>query len=208
MPSRVGRPHTRTLLTCLILATATLPAGPALAAGRRTPARPTHHRAVRSSSTPGACADANLVPAPANLARISAATLCLINDERARAHLAPLRADAALAAAAAQHSSDMVARDYFEHVSPSGSTPKARLTAVGYLKPDHAWSIGENIAAATGTLATPASMVRMWMDSSPHRANILNPAFRDTGVAAVATAPALVGSGPGGTYTEDFGVRG
>lgn len=207
---RLGRPHTRMLPTCLILAaaTASLPAGSALAAVHRTPAHPTHHRTVRSASASTACANANLVPTPANLARIDAATLCLINDERASAHLATLRADAALDAAAAQHSSDMVARDYFEHVSPSGSTPKARLTAVGYLKPDHARSIAENIAAATGSLATPASMVRMWMGSPAHRANILNPAFRDTGIAAVATAPALVGTGPGGTYTEDFGVRG
>jgi uncharacterized protein YkwD len=199
-------------LTCLILAAAaaatTLPASPALAASRRSPARSTHERAggARSSSTPAACADANLVPTPANLARIAAATLCLINDQRVSADLAPLRADAALGDAAAQHSADMVARNYFDHVSPSGSTPKSRMTAVGYLKPGHAWSIGENIAAATGSLATPAAIVRMWMNSSGHRANILNPSFKDTGIGAVATAPALVGSGPGGTYTEDFGV--
>ncbi|HWH12065.1 MAG TPA: CAP domain-containing protein [Solirubrobacteraceae bacterium] len=216
MLSRSARPRSRAQLTGLILAaaaataaTAALPASPALAAGHHAPARSTHHsrRLVRSGSTSAACADANLVPTPTNRARIATATLCLINQQRAAADLAPLRSDAALGAAAAQHSADMVANDYFDHVSPSGSTPKSRLTAVGYIKPNHAWTIGENIAAATGSLATPASIVKMWMNSPGHRANILNAAFRDTGIAAAAAAPALVGAGPGGTYTEDFGAR-
>jgi uncharacterized protein YkwD len=213
MPGRSPHPRPNTRIACLILAaaaaTAALPASPALAAGRRhAPARSSHRvaGAVRSASASAACADANLVPTSANLARIATATLCLINQQRAAAGVAPLKSNAALTSAAAQHSADTVAKNYFDHVSPSGSTPQSRLTAVGYIKPNHAWSIGENIAAATGSAATPASMVKMWMNSAGHRANILNAAFRDTGIGAVAKAPALLGSGPGGTYTEDFGA--
>jgi len=180
-------------------ATCALPVVPAFAA---------HHSGASSSVARAAasCADANLVPSSTNLARIATATLCLINQQRTAAHLVALRANAALNTAAAQHSSDMVAKNYFDHVSPSGSTPRSRMTAVGYVRPNTSWSIGENIAAATGSLATPASMVSMWMNSSGHRANILNPKFRDSGIGATATVPRVVGTGSGGTYTQDFGV--
>lgn len=180
-------------------ATCALPVVPALAS-HRGPAK------VPAARTATACTDANLIPSSTNLARIAAATLCLINQQRRAAHLVTLRANAALDTAAAAHSADMVANNYFDHVSRSGSTPQSRITAVGYLRPNTSWSIGENIAAATGSLATPASMVSMWMNSSGHRANILNPKFRDSGIGATATVPRVVGTGSGGTYTQDFGV--
>jgi uncharacterized protein YkwD len=164
------------------------------------------HAASVAPSAETVCADENLMPTATNLAMIDAATLCLINQQRADAHIPPLRPNAALDRAATGHSLDMVDEDYFDHTSPSGSTPESRLTAVGYIKPDTSWSIGENIAAATGSWATPVAIVAMWMSDSGHRANILNPSFRDTGIGAAAAAPAMVGSGPGGTYTEDFGV--
>ncbi|MCA1689917.1 MAG: CAP domain-containing protein, partial [Actinobacteria bacterium] len=62
----------------------------------------------------------------------------------------------------------------------------------------------ENIAAAGGYLATPAATVKMWMGSPGHRANILDPAFRDTGIGVAPAAPALLTTGPGASYTEDF----
>ncbi len=202
MPRRSPLAHRGTLIAGLVLsataATCALPVVPAFAS-HRTGATYSVARAAAS------CADANLVPSSTNLPRIAAATLCLINQERAAAHLVALRANAALDTAAAQHSADMVAKNYFDHVSPSGSTPQSRMTAVGYLKPNRAWSIGENIAAATGS-ATPASIVKMWMNSSGHRANILNPKFRDSGMGVSAAAPRLLGTGPGATYTQDFGV--
>jgi len=197
------RPHRAALLAGLALsataASAALPVAPALASHR---SRVTDSVARAATS----CADANLLPSSTNLARIAGATLCLINQQRAAAHLVALQSNAALNTAASQHSADMVAANYFGHVSPTGSTPQSRLVAVGYLKPNTAWSIGENIAAGTGSMATPASMVTMWMNSAGHRANILNPSFRDTGIGATATVPRVVGTGAGGTYTEDFGV--
>jgi uncharacterized protein YkwD len=209
MPRFAVRPNSRALISSLVLGTAAaaavLPASPALAASSHATKRAASHdsRTARSASS---CVDANLVPSPSDLSRIAEATLCLINQQRAAAGVPALRVVVALNSAATSHSADMVAHNYFDHNSPSGSTPQSRMTAVGYLRPNTAWSIGENIAAATGSLATPASIVTMWMNSSGHRANILDPAFRDTGIHAAYGVPRLVGSGAGGTYTEDFGV--
>jgi uncharacterized protein YkwD len=151
------------------------------------------------------CADSDLLPTSNDSARMAAATLCLINQQRAAAGLPALLDNGLLDTAASGLSLEMVAQNFFDHTSPSGSTMLSRLTAVGYILPNTAWSIGENIAAATGSLATPAAMVTAWMNSPGHRANILDPDFQDTGIGVTDGAPKVVGSGAGGTYTEDFG---
>ena len=173
-----------------------------------------HHKATKkvpahvsaSAASTAACADATLVPTAQNLARVTAATLCLINQQRLVHGEVALRANAALTTAAVKHSQDMVARNYFDHTGPAGDTMSSRIKAAGYLKAGHGYSLGENIAAATGSLATPAQTVNTWMNSAGHRANILNAAFRDSGIGIAPTAPALLGSGPGATYTQDFGA--
>ena len=99
----------------------------------------------------------------------------------------------------------MVARGYFDHVSPSGVGPLARIRRAGYLPSGGGFAIAENIAAAGGP-ATPAAAVSLWMPSRGHRANILSPAYRDTGIGVATGMPARVGSGRGATYTEHFGA--
>ncbi len=189
---------------------AAAPAAPALAA---TAAKPSahaarhHHRSARLSAAStqavgAACSDATLMPSPSNLDRIAAATLCLVNRQRAAQGLSALRADAALDRAAVGHSQDMVAQGYFGHTSPSGSDPLSRMRSVGYVR--QSFNVGENIAAATGSYATPAAIVNMWMHSAEHRANILTAGFRDSGMGVAYGAP-TIGSGPGATYTQDFG---
>ena len=98
----------------------------------------------------------------------------------------------------------MVARGYFAHTSPGGSTFGARLQHVGYAS-GCAWSAGETIAWGAGGSATPASRVSAWIRSRPHRQILLNPAFREVGVGIVAGAPDR--SGAGFTYTAEFGRR-
>ncbi len=67
--------------------------------------------------------------------------------------------------------------------------------------------MGENLAWGTGTLSTPQAIVRSWMSSPPHRANILHGAFRDTGIGVSAQLPGRLEEGQaGGVYTEEFGV--
>lgn len=87
--------------------------------------------------------------------------------------------------AAAGHSADMAARNYFSHVSLDGRTPPQRLKQPGY---DYS-SMGENIAAGQGSVE---AVVAAWMASPDHCKNLMNPVFRDIAVACVAN--------PGTTY--------
>jgi uncharacterized protein YkwD len=48
------------------------------------------------------------------------------------------------------------------------------------------WEVGENLVWGTGPLSTPHSLVASWMNSPPHRENLLKPTFREIGIAAVA----------------------
>ncbi len=162
-----------------------------------------HHRAT--SSAP--CADTNLIPTRANGSRVEAATVCLINVQRHGHGRRALHANADLARSAAAHSQDMVSENYFNHVSPAGETPLARIKASTYLPLRSAYLVGENIALGTMQLSTPTAIVASWMKSPDHRANILNRDFRDTGVGVVAQAPSKYSVGQrGATYTQQFGV--
>ena len=59
--------------------------------------------------------------------------LCLINRERAESGENPLMVNAELEQAAEGHSSELIADDYFAHVSPSGLTPVDRICDTGYI---------------------------------------------------------------------------
>jgi uncharacterized protein YkwD len=160
-----------------------------------------------ASAAGAACDDTHLVPTRANGARIEAATLCLVNVQRARHGERALRPNADLARSAAAHSEDMVARNYFDHTSPAGETLLDRIKDSSYLPPRTGYIVGENIALGTMQLATPAAIVDTWMKSPGHRANILNADFRDSGLGVVARAPQRYGHGqPGATYTQQFGA--
>jgi uncharacterized protein YkwD len=103
----------------------------------------------------------------------------------------------------------MVRGGFFDHVSPSGSTLVSRIHRTTYLVGARAWALGENIAYGTGPEASPRSIVSMWMHSAGHRANILNPHYRDIGIGAALGAPVEVsGASAAATYTTDFGERG
>ena len=155
----------------------------------------------------GACPDADLAPAPDDLDRVQAATLCLVNQERAKVGLGALADQPQLDRAAAEHVGDMLARDFFDHVSPDGRTPLERVAADGYLAGARSYVVGENLALATGD-ASPARMVAAWMGSAGHRANILRREFRDSGIAVAASVPPSDRDGlPGGLYAQEFGVR-
>jgi uncharacterized protein YkwD len=163
------------------------------------------HPAPAAANASGA--DTGLRPTNANNTRVEAATFCLVNVQRARHGLRALRQNADLARSAAGHSEDMVSENYFDHVSPGGETPLQRAKASTYVPRRSAYLVGENIALGTLQLATPTAIVASWMQSAGHRANILNPDFRDTGIGIVARAPRRYSNGqPGATYTQQFGV--
>jgi uncharacterized protein YkwD len=133
-----------------------------------------------------------------------AAVRCEINAIRVANGLRPVGATKALTIAAKRHSQDMVRRHYFAHVSPSGQTVTERVKRAGYLNGADAHKLGENIAWGSGSQASPAAIVRAWMNSPPHRAIILTPDFRDAGVGIARGAPQ---GGDGVTYTLDVGRR-
>jgi uncharacterized protein YkwD len=68
-----------------------------------------------------------------------------------------------------------ILNDFFSHTSSDGRSPWDRIRATGYSYS----SAAENIAAG---YSTAASAVSGWMNSSGHRANILNCGLEETGV--------------------------
>ena len=145
------------------------------------------------------------MPDRANLATVAEATLCLLNGERADRGLAALRLNDRLQRAALGHGNDMVDHQYFAHAGRDGSQPADRIRATGYLSGGGAWRIGENLAWGTGELATPKAIMAAWMGSTGHRANILQPAYREIGFGVVAGNPASAQNG-GATFVTEFGV--
>jgi uncharacterized protein YkwD len=80
-----------------------------------------------------------------------------------------------LSASASGHSADMAINNLFSHNGSDGSTPVDRFEQSGY---QFSW-MAENIAVG---YATPADVVGAWMQSSAHRANILNCNLREIGI--------------------------
>jgi uncharacterized protein YkwD len=154
------------------------------------------------------CRHTALRPTAKDVKLIRAATLCLINRERVTRGEAPLRPNSRLRRAAQEHSNSMAFDDYFEHVGPQGQTPLVRLRDAGYISSSRVgYEIGENIAWGTLYLATPRAIVAAWMASPGHRANILDPRYRETGIGVSAHPPSSLAHGqPGAIYTQDFGV--
>jgi uncharacterized protein YkwD len=195
-----GRPHQRRHRTSCTQRRASRPQ-----ASRRRHGR--SHRAPAAANS-SACPDSDLRPTEEDLGRIRAATLCLVNRERAGAGEGPLAPNARLEAAAQGHTEDMVLGGYFDHIGPRGDTPVSRVRAAGYIYSSRiGYEIGENIAWGTLWLATPRSIVAAWMASPGHRANILDTRFRDSGIGVSAHPPSpLAGGQAGAIYTQDFGV--
>src|SRR4051794_18731111 len=146
-----------------------------------------------------ACAGEDAAPGDASAV---AATLCLLNEQRAAHGLGTLAGSPVLDRAAGDYAKDMVKRRFFAHVSPGGGTMLDRIKAAGWV-PAGSWSAGENIAWGSGSLATPASIVESWMHSAGHRANILNAGFGAVGIGIAAGAP-QAGVNGAGTYVTDF----
>jgi uncharacterized protein YkwD len=152
------------------------------------------------------CANTDLAPASDNLPIVRAAILCLHNRDRAAGGLPALRENAKLRRAAEGHSNNMVTARFFDHTSPSGADMAKRILGTGYAR-GQAWSLGENIAWGTGSLATATAIQRAWMHSPEHKANILRRQFREIGIGIAIGAPVAGVGADGATYTTDFGVK-
>lgn len=154
------------------------------------------------------CRSARALPDADHPDRAAAATLCLLNGERAQHGLPRLREQRQLARAGRRYARTMARERFFSHTSPSGASMRDRLRAVGYARDDRAWSIGEALAWGVGPRATPAATVDAWLASPPHRRLLLDPGYRDAGIGVARGVPVMdAAAGPGATYALELGVR-
>jgi uncharacterized protein YkwD len=115
--------------------------------------------------------------------------LTLINQERAKAGVAPLKLDARLTAAARKHSQRMIDQDNVAHQLNGEEVLLMRLVAED-IRTDHD---GENIAKHSDVAAAHQAL----MESPGHRANILNPEFNAVGLGVLRDESQIF-------VTEDF----
>lgn len=107
----------------------------------------------------------------------------LVNAERIQAGRAALTMREDLRVVARAHSEDMAARGFFEHENPDGLDPFERMANANITFN----TAGENIHANQGFADPAAIAVTGWMNSSGHRANILNGGFTHTGMGVAIT---------------------
>ena len=113
------------------------------------------------------------------VASFEAEVIRLVNEIRAENGLQSLTANWELSRVARYKSQDMLDKGYFAHNSPTYGTPFQMIKAFGL----SFRTAGENIAKG---YATPQAVVNGWMNSSGHRANILNSSYKQIGVGYVA----------------------
>src|SRR3954471_9108779 len=142
--------------------------------------------AVAAGASPASaatvCASADGPTAQTLTVVLANAALCLVNQERTSRGLRPLKSNRHLSHAAAGHANDMVARGYFSHDSANGASFADRIRKAGYVPARAFPSLGEDLAWGAGSLGTPREIVRGWMNSPGHRANILHAKFREAGM--------------------------
>jgi uncharacterized protein YkwD len=140
-------------------------------------------------------------------AQMESSITCLINDQRAAHGLAGVTPNADLRQAALSHSKEMIDESYFEHTSPAGLTFMDRIESTGYMQGALTWTVGENLVWGSGPLSTPQALVTAWMNSPPHRENLLRPSFREIGLAALPGTPVSQGDWTGVTVSSEYGAR-
>lgn len=140
--------------------------------------------------------------ASADARAVGQKVLALVNQARSRgaqcggktfARAAPLRLSPSLERAAAAHARDMADHRYLSHDGRDAASVADRVTRAGYR-----WrAVGENIAAGA---RTPEAVVKGWLESPGHCANIMNADYREMGVAYAVNAEA----NPGIYWTQVF----
>jgi len=135
---------------------------------------------------------ATLVPMapPPSLVEMEQQMVAGVNAQRQAAGLPPYQVDREIAAMALSHAQDMVVRGYFGHVTPEGNTLQDRFFGAEI----DAANVGEDIQRNTRPASETVQFALNWfMNSRPHRANILHAHHNRIGVGIV--------EGPPGWYT-------
>lgn len=120
-----------------------------------------------------------LFPKTSFFAEVISSTLIeLTNQERRSAGLSPLKENLVLNQAALAKAQDMIKNEYFNHTSPSGVTPWHWFKKSGYTYK----AAGENLAIG---FLDSAEVEKAWKESPSHRQNLLNPNFKEIGIAVL-----------------------
>ena len=115
--------------------------------------------------------------APPNQSTLTGDVLALVNQVRRDEGLSPLRSNPTLETVARDYACEMIEQRFFAHENPADRvSPGERLTRVGYIY----YAMGENLAVGQ---PTAQQVVADWLASPAHRANILSPDWRETGIA-------------------------
>jgi uncharacterized protein YkwD len=124
-------------------------------------------------------------PAPQDLSEISRRVLTLTNRARAEkrrcgatsyAAAGPLVSSVELSQVALAYAQQMASLQFMDHTGRDGSSPAQRISRSGYR-----WSeVGENLASG---IMKPEDVVAGWLSSPEHCANLMDPRFREMGVA-------------------------
>ena len=138
------------------------------------PDRSTGSRTSQHSDLDNIESDEQSVP-ESDVSQQAQEVLRLVNAERTKAGLSSLTLSEKLTAVANEKARDMAENNYFSHTSPTYGSPFQMLQQYGISYR----SAGENIAAGQ---RTPEEVMNSWMNSSGHRANILNSAYTEIGI--------------------------
>ena len=116
-----------------------------------------------------------LKPSAPSASSFEEQVVVLVNQERKKAGLAPLTHRADIKNVAEKKAMDMINSNYFSHTSPNYGSPFDMLKSFGVSYR----TAGENIAKGQ---KSPQEVMNAWMNSSGHRANILNGSYTSIGV--------------------------
>ncbi|HEV2812549.1 MAG TPA: CAP domain-containing protein [Solirubrobacteraceae bacterium] len=133
------------------------------------------------------------------------AVFCLVNVERAKHGLAPLRHNGRLARIARVHAKDIVRFQFIGHDSPAHGSLLQRVKRSGYGGRNRRLAFGEILGAGRGRYSTPRFIVREWMKRQIHRKAILYPSFRAMGVGAALGMPSRNVKNKGRSFVITFG---
>ena len=144
----------------------------------------------------------------APVAQLQGALLGQINAFRTAHGLVRLKPSEPLTAVADRHSAQMAKLGFFSHASANGQSFSQRLAQAYSPRGYRSWTVGENLVWGGPDIAA-ARAFKLWLSSPPHRANLMNPRWREVGLGAVhsSSAPGVYGGGPATIVTADFGAR-
>ena len=132
-----------------------------------------------SNASTGSSSNNNSTSSTSELSKDELEVFNLINTQRVNNGLSALKIDSEVQNVARIKAKDMADNNYFSHTSPTYGSPFDMLKKFGISYK----SAGENIAGNSSNQAA----VTAWMNSSGHKANILNSSFNYTGIGVVSS---------------------